>query len=129
VGGGEAVSGRVIAGIGCRRGCPAEDVVRVLRRADADVAAIAVPAFKADEPGVREAARRLGVPVIRVDDAALARAQARCVTHSPAAERATGFASIAEGSALAAAGPNGRLLLARIAVGAATCAVAEEPPA
>lgn len=122
------MSGRVIAGIGCRRGCPASDILRVLERAGRDVSAIAVPAFKANEPGVREAARLLGVPVIRVDDAALVQAQARCVTPSHAAARATGFASIAEGSALAAAGPRGRLVLERIGEGGATCALAEAPP-
>jgi cobalamin biosynthesis protein CbiG len=128
MGGDETMSGRVIAGIGCRRGCAAGDILRVLERAGRTVAAIAVPAFKADEPGVREAARLLGVPVIRVDDAALAQAQARCVTRSRAAVRATGFASIAEGSALAASGPHGRLVLARIGEGGATCALAEAPP-
>ena len=122
------MSGRVIAGIGFRRGCAAEEILRVLERVGVDVAAIAVPAFKADEPGVIEAGRRLGVPVIRVDDAALAQAQAHCPTRSPAAARATGFASVAEGSALAASGPRGRLVLARIAVGGATCALAEAPP-
>lgn len=121
--------GRVIAGLGCRRGCSMDDILLVLRRTGTEVAAIAVPAFKADEPGVREAARVLGLPVIRVDTAALARAQPRCETHSNAAKRATGFASIAEGCALAACGPNGRLTLARIAAGGATCALAEEMPA
>ncbi len=116
----------MIAGIGCRRDCSAEDILRVLQRAGMDVAAIAAPAFKAGEPGLREAARRLGLPMIRVDDARLAQAQARCVTHSDAAVRATGFASIAEGCALAASGPGGRLVLARIAAGGATCAVAAE---
>ncbi|MBV8613343.1 MAG: cobalamin biosynthesis protein [Acetobacteraceae bacterium] len=122
------MSRRVIAGIGFRRGCAVEDILRVLERAGMDVAAIAVPTFKADEPGVTEAARRLGVPVIRVDNTALAEAQARCVTRSPAAARATGFASIAEGVALAASGPRGRLVLARIVAGGATCALAEAPP-
>jgi cobalt-precorrin 5A hydrolase len=125
MGGDETMSAQVIAGIGCRRGCAATDILRVVERAGRKVAAIAVPAFKADEPGVREAARRLGVPVIRVDDAALADVQACCVTRSRIAARATGFASIAEASALAASGPRGRLLLARIAEGGATCALAE----
>jgi cobalt-precorrin 5A hydrolase len=101
----------------------------MLKRVGMDVSAIAVPVFKADEPGLREAARVLGLPVIRVDQAAIARAQPRCVTYSRLVERATGFASIAEASALAASGPSGRLRLARIAVGAATCALAEEAPA
>ncbi len=119
----------MIAGIGCRRGCSADDILLVLKRAGTEVAAIAVPAFKADEPGVREAARILGLPVIPVDEAALARAQARCATRSRLVEHATGYASIAEGSALAASGPKGQLTLARIAAGAATCALAEEPSA
>jgi cobalt-precorrin 5A hydrolase len=128
MGRGKAVSGRVIAGIGCRRGCSADDILLVLKRAGMGVTAIAVPAFKADEPGIRQAARVLGLPLISVDEVALAQAQARCISRSHVAERATGFASIAEGSALAASGANGRLKLARITVGAATCALAEESP-
>jgi cobalt-precorrin 5A hydrolase len=125
---GEAVSGQVIAGFGCRRGCPADTLVALLEYACAQVGqaadALAVPAFKRDEPGPQEAARRLGVRLIFVEAAPLMAAQSRCVTHSARAEQATGVASVAEGSALAAAGPNSRLLLARIAGDGATCALA-----
>ena len=62
------------------------------------------------------------VPVAFIDDAALLAVQPRCPTRSAVAERETGFASVAEGAALAASG--GRLLLARIAGGGATCALA-----
>ena len=122
---------RVIAGIGCRRGCPAEDIVGLVQEACAQAgrpaSALAAPAFKQDEPGVRDAARRLAVPLLLVEPAALAAAQPRCPTRSETAARATGTASVAEGSALAAAGPDGRLVLARIAGPRATCALAEEP--
>ena len=126
------MTGRVIAGVGCRRGCSAEDIVSALHRAcaqtgrQADV--LAFPAFKSNEPGLHEAARRLDLPFILVDAIALSAAQDHCVTYSPRAKRTVGVGSVAEGCAFAAAGPGGRLLLARITGGAATCVLAEEPP-
>jgi cobalt-precorrin 5A hydrolase len=126
----EAMSGRVIAGIGCRRNCSAEDVLSVIGRASAEtgrpVHVLAVPSFKSDEAGLHEAARRLGIPLMLIDSMALAAAQDHCITRSPHVEQAVGVASVAEGCALAAAGAGGRLLNARIASGAATCALAEE---
>ncbi len=114
----------IVAGIGCRRNCPAEDIMALVRQAEAltgPVEALAAPAFKQDEPGLLEAARQLGVALRFVPDAALAAAQGACVTASAAAERATGFASVAEAAALA---DGGTLLLPRIAGARATCAVA-----
>jgi len=132
MGGGEAVSGRVIAGIGCRANCPADAILAIvsaaISRTGRSVSVLAVPAFKAQEPGLLGAALRLGLPLVAVDADALAAAQRRCATQSERAAQATGFASIAEGSALAAAGPNGRLILRRISGGAATCALAEAIP-
>jgi cobalt-precorrin 5A hydrolase len=131
VGGGEAVTGRVIAGIGCRAGCPAEDIVTLVReacaRAGRVASALAIPAFKQDERGLQDAARALSVPLLLVGSDALAAAQPRCPTRSEAASRAIGVASIAEGSALATVGAGGRLILPRIASARATCALAEEP--
>jgi cobalt-precorrin 5A hydrolase len=129
----EAMSGRVIAGIGCRRNCSTADILSVVVRARAEtgmlVNILAAPAFKSDETGLHEAARQLGIPLILIDAAALSAVQQRCVTGSQRAEQAIGIASVAEGCALAAAGARGRLLLARIASSAATCALAEEPAA
>lgn len=128
----DGASGRVIAGVGCRTGCTAAAIVALVQdasaRAGRAVAALAAPEFKQDEAGLREAARRLALPLLLVGPEDLAAAQPDCPTGSPAAERATGFASVAEGSALAASGPGGRLLLARIAGGGATCALAEAAP-
>ncbi len=119
---------RVIAGIGCRANCPAGEIVVLVQeacaRAGSRPAALAAPAFKRGEPGLREAAHLLAVPLLLVEPAALAAAQPRCPTRSEAAARATGVASVAEGSALAAAGAGGRLLLPRIAGARATCALA-----
>src|SRR5579872_5956038 len=100
MGGFEAMSGRVIAGIGCRRNCSTEDILYVVGRASAEtgtlVDVLAAPALKFDEAGLHEAARQLGVPLILIDAAALSSAQERCVTHSLRAEQAIGVASVAE---------------------------------
>lgn len=117
----------IIAGIGCRKDCPAEDIVALVRRAEAvsgrSVAALAVPAMKLAD--VEPAAALLDLPCLEVTADALADAQPRCPTRSACAERTLGVASVAEGSALAAAGQGGRLVLARIASARATCALAE----
>ncbi len=114
----------IVAGIGCRRFCPADAIVALVREAEAlaeTVGALAAPAFKRGEPGLHEAADRLGLPLLFVEDAAMAAAQARCVTRSDAAERVTGFASVAEAAAL---GAGGVLLLPRLAGAGVTCALA-----
>ncbi len=116
------------AGIGCRRDCPAEEILALLaealRRAGAEeVAGLATAERKRDEGGLIEAARRLARPLRYLADAELAAVQA--ATPSPAAERALGLPSVAEAAALAAAGPRARLRLARIKSERATCALAE----
>jgi cobalt-precorrin 5A hydrolase len=129
MGGGQAVS-RVVAGIGCRSGCAADEIVDLVRdacaRAGRQATALSAPAFKQGESGLQEASRRLGLPLQWIDEPALRAAQERCITRSGLAERAVGVASVAEGSALASIGAGGRLLLARIASAGATCALAEE---
>jgi cobalt-precorrin 5A hydrolase len=120
--GGEAV---IVAGIGCRKGCPAEDILALVARAEAlsrKVDALAAPAFKHGEAGLREAASRLGVPLYFVADEIMRAAQARCPTVSMAASAATGLPSVAEAAAI---GADGTLLLPRIASARATCAIGE----
>jgi cobalt-precorrin 5A hydrolase len=128
MGGDQAV---IVAGIGCRRDCPAADIVAAIRQAESVsgyvVTALAAPRFKAEEIGLGEATGLLGLGLTLVDNAALAAVQSRCVTISTVVERHTGFASVAEAAALAVAGSEARLCLARIAVGGATCALAESP--
>lgn len=119
----------VVAGIGCRRGCPAAVVVAAVRAAEAAAAlavtALAAPWFKRDEPGLTEAAATLHLPVHWVEEAAMLAAQPACPTRSALAEAAVGLASVAEAAALAASG--GFLLLPRLVVGPATCALAGDP--
>ncbi len=116
----------IAAGVGCRRGATAADVAAVVHLAASTagltVGTMAAPWFKRDEQGLHEAATRLGLPLVFVDEAAMQAAQPHCPTRSDAALDATGLASVAEAAALAASG--GRLLLPRIALGGATCALA-----
>jgi cobalt-precorrin 5A hydrolase len=119
----------IVAGIGCRKDCPVEDVLAVVREAclvsGRSVRALAAPEFKRDEAGLHDAAGLLGVPLILVGAGDLVAAQPRCVTRSAIAERAIGTGSVAEGCALAAAGAGSMLILPRIAGARATCALAE----
>ncbi len=113
----------IVAGIGCRRGCPADVIVALVRQAGgAD--ALAAPTWKRDEAGLIEAARLLELPLSFVTDAALGAVQALCPTRSAVAARVTGHASVAEAAALAG---GGSLVLARIGSGWATCALVEQP--
>lgn len=118
-----------IAGLGCRGGATAAAIIAVLREAEARVGhcatALAIPAFKSREPGLIEAAAQLGLTLTLVDDAALAAVQSKCVTRSARVADHTGFASVAEAAALAAAGPDSQLSLARVAHPTATCALAD----
>lgn len=116
----------IVAGIGCRRGCSADEIVAIVReaehRAGCRVGRLAAPAFKRHEPGLPMAARLLGVELAFVEPAVMQAMQPYCPTRSTAAERRVGVASVAEAAALAVAG--GRLLLPRIAGARATCALA-----
>lgn len=122
----------IVAGIGCRKGCGADEIVALIREAVARAGiancrftALAAPAFKTGESGPRDAAERLGLPLLLIDETAMKAAEPRCVTRSEAALEATGFSSVAEAAALAAAGPRARLVQPRINSAMATCALAD----
>lgn len=116
----------IVAGLGCRRGCAATDLVAAVRLAAStsglQAGALAAPQFKSHEAGLQGAAVLLGLPLLLIEDAAMQAAQPLCPTRSAAALGATGMASVAEAAALAASG--GQLLLPRVTAGGATCALA-----
>jgi cobalt-precorrin 5A hydrolase len=121
----------IVAGIGCRRGTLSEDIVSLILATlgTLDIAqdrldAIATEASKADERGIADAARSLSVRLIRCSIADLDRVADRVVTRSSRVQALKGVPSIAEASALVAAGHNARLLGARVAAEKATCAIA-----
>jgi len=126
---GEAV---IVAGVGCRSGARAADIAAVIAAAlgragltAESLSAIATSVAKAADGAIAEAARVIGVPLIAVAQADLAAAAARTVTKSERVLAIAGVPSLAEAAALAAGGPAARLIAPRIAVGAATCALAE----
>jgi cobalt-precorrin 5A hydrolase len=122
----------IIAGIGCRKGTPAAEietaVSTALARARLDRAAIgmiATSSAKEGEPGIAGAAAALGVPLTLVATAELATVGERVVTRSQRVLALAGVPSVAEAAALAAGGAAARLIVPRVVVGAATCALAE----
>jgi cobalt-precorrin 5A hydrolase len=122
----------IIAGIGCRKGTPAAEietaVSAALARAGLDRAAIgmlATSAAKKSEPGIAGAAAAFGVPLVIVPPADLAVAGERVATRSERVLALAGVPSVAEAAALAAGGAAACLIVPRIVVGAATCALVE----
>jgi cobalt-precorrin 5A hydrolase len=121
----------IVAGIGCKRGTLSEDIVSLILAvlassgiARENLDAIATEASKADECGIANAAQSLSVPLVRCSLADLDRASDKVVTRSSRVQALKGVPSIAEASALVAAGPSARLLGARVAADNVTCAIA-----
>lgn len=121
----------MVAGIGCRKGAAHEDILSAIENAleahglaVTALTALATATLKRDEPGILSAARRLDLPLLVVDEAALTAVASRTLSHSQASQQAAGTPSVSEAAALAAAGTNATLLGPRTIVGPATCAIA-----
>ena len=121
----------IVAGIGAQKGVKAKDVLAAIDAALAAhkltrkaVGALYSNISKAAETGVRDAAKQLGIECHALAHKNLSKAAENTITQSGASIAATGLASLSEAAALAAAGPNARLLGPRIAVGPVTCALA-----
>ncbi len=136
VGGGEGGRVVIIAGIGCRRGVTVPQLRGALDAAlaasghdRACLAALAAPERKRHERALVELAKWLRLPLrLMTDDELLAR-KSDALTASPSARAHLGIAiSPAEAAALAAAGPNSRLVAPRTVTGCVACALAEADP-
>jgi cobalt-precorrin 5A hydrolase / precorrin-3B C17-methyltransferase len=88
------------------------------------VAAVVSAELKLGEPGIHALAERFGVPARFFSGARLLDETPRLTERSEAAFRATGCWGVAEGAALAAAGPGGNLVVAKRKSRHATCAIA-----
>jgi cobalt-precorrin 5A hydrolase/precorrin-3B C17-methyltransferase len=118
-------------GIGCERGCSAQEIADLARStlAEAGLAAGAVAAvvsveLKLAEPAIHALAAELGVPARFFPASRLLIETPRLSERSPAAFRATGCWGVAEGAALVAAGPDGVLVVPKRKSRHATCAIA-----
>ncbi len=131
---GEAVTGTVAIGVGFRKACARETIVALVRQAQAlaqaediglagHTAVLATIAEK-DRPVLHGAAAELGLEVVVLPKQALAATDDRITLVSDTAKACLGIPSVAEAAALAAAGPGSRLVVPRISVADATCAVA-----
>ncbi|MBB3081575.1 hypothetical protein FHS41_008133 [Streptomyces violarus] len=123
----------LVVGVGASHGAPVEEVFGLvedtLREAGlsaASVAELATVDTKAQEPGVVEAARRLGVPLVTYSAGRLAEVEVPNPSDAPLAD--VGTPSVAEAAALAG---GGELLVPKRKSAAsparATCAVVRRP--
>ncbi len=122
----------IVAGIGCRKGASAAEIEAVIAAALARaglgedrLGLIATPAFKGGERGIMAAALARGVPLVLVPQGDLEAAGARTATRSERVLAFAGVPAVAEAAALAAGGSAARLIAPRIAMGPATCALAQ----
>ncbi|MER5197987.1 precorrin-3B C(17)-methyltransferase [Streptomyces sp. NPDC002755] len=126
----------LVVGVGASRGAPADEVLGlvtgVLRDAGlapASIAELATVDAKADEPGIVEAARRLGVPVVTYSAGELADVEVPNPSDAPLA--AVGTPSVAEAAALVGGGellvPKRKSEPADGRPAMATCAVVRRP--
>jgi len=145
----------MVAGIGCRAGVSGEQVlaaidaaIEALRAIDVSsgteslhatetgqhrtLTAIATPASKANEPGIRAAATARVVRLLAIAQPDLEAANTATVTRSAHSMAAMNVHSVAEAAALAGAAElansTPHLLLPRIAVGPVTCSLASLTP-
>jgi cobalt-precorrin 5A hydrolase len=130
---------RIAIGIGCRKGCPGDNIASLVRQALALAAGsdkaigwaqaqqesvMFTSEAKGGEPGVTEAAAALGMKLVFLSRVALEAASSRCATRSARVQRLIGLPSLAEAAALAGGGEDSRLVLERISEGGASCALA-----
>ena len=121
-------------GVGCERGCDPGELAALVTETLAEnglaagaVAALVSIDLKADEPAVHAAAEGLGVSARFFDVATLAAEEPRLATPSDLVRREVGVAGVAESAALAAAGPDGQLIVPKTKSRRATCAMALAP--
>ncbi len=121
-------------GVGCERGTDPGELIALTRAtlaahglAEGAVAAVTSIDLKADEAAVHAVARAFAVPARFFDAARLEAEAPRLASPSELVYRETGCHGVAEGAALAAAGPDGVLIVPKAKSRRATCAVARAP--
>ncbi|GAB4364669.1 MAG: precorrin-3B C(17)-methyltransferase [Kiloniellaceae bacterium] len=125
---------RLCLGVGCERNADPAELESLVRDtlATAGLSPLAVAGVfsidvKADEAAVLALAESLGVPARFFDAASLEQETPRLANPSDLVFREVGCHGVAEGAALAAAGPQAALIVAKVKSQRATCAVALTP--
>ncbi len=118
-------------GVGCERDAEPEELIELVRKtlgkrklAPESVALVASLDLKADEAAVHAVARDLGAPARFFDAATLEAETPRLANPSDVVFKEVGCHGVAEGAALAAAGPESELVIRKNKSRRATCAVA-----
>ena len=125
---------RLAVGIGCERGA-APDEIAALAGSCLDAAGLAPDAvagvfsidLKSDEPAVHALAESMGVPARFFSATTLEAEASRLRNPSDLVFREVGCHGVAEGAALAAAGPEGTLVVEKTKSVRGTCAIARAP--
>lgn len=124
------MSARFAIGIGARKAIDARELVDLVREVAARLgvdprsATLATIETRGDEPGLREAARLLGIGVVFLSLEALCARDREVLTRSARVEEMLGLGSVAEAAALAGAGAGSALLEPRVATTRLACAIA-----
>ncbi len=124
----------LVVGVGCERNAAPEALIALVRSAlaEADLAEGAVAGvfsldLKADEAAVHAVAAALGVPARFFPADRLEAETPRLVNPSDIVFREVGCHGVAEGAALAAAGPHADLVMPKRKGTGVTCAIARAP--
>ena len=124
----------IAIGVGCRKGCSADEIVALVHETLAVLPTGAEPCglfsieAKRDEAGLAQAAAQLGLPLAFFDKGVLQAFSEGAQTFSARVDSLHGLPSVAETAALAGAGHGAALLVERRASAQATCAIAGNPP-
>jgi cobalt-precorrin 5A hydrolase/precorrin-3B C17-methyltransferase len=125
---------RLALGVGCERGVEADELIGLVRNTLAAhqlspkaIAGVFSLDLKSDEPAVHALADEFGVPARFFTAARLNKEAPRLANPSAIVLSEVGCPGVAEGAALAAAGPQSQLLIAKTRSARATCAVAQSP--
>jgi cobalt-precorrin 5A hydrolase / precorrin-3B C17-methyltransferase len=121
-------------GVGCERGAEPAEVIELVRTtlaahglAEGSVACITSIDVKTDEPALHAVADALGGPARFFAAAELEAEAHRLANPSEVVFREVGCHGVAEGAALAAAGVDSELIVAKTRSRRATCAIARAP--
>ena len=124
----------LVVGVGCERGCGIEELVSLVRSALDDaglspssIAAVVSIDLKSDETAVLETAADLHVPARFLSAEILEAERDRLANPSEIVFAEVGCHGVAEGGALAGAGPAGELIVAKRKSKRATVAIARAP--
>ena len=123
--------GRFVLGLGCESGAPTDDLLALAERALQEaglkpgaLVSIASINTKTAEPAILAVAAHFGMPMQFFDAPTLERETPRLENPSALVFARVGCHGVAEAAALAAAGPDGRLVLPKRKSAFATAAIA-----